>query len=117
MSRVAEGHFRRKREAPLILRGSTAQFRGHPRTWTSDRFLISSGHLRAEAPSSGDSPLLMCARSARSAQALFVGSRCPAARVTVEAGGRTLIGPSRVCVLPTRCWCLGGSHRTCVMEY
>ena len=32
MSRVAEGHFRRKREAPLILRGSTSQFRGHPRT-------------------------------------------------------------------------------------
>ena len=30
MSRVAEGHFRRKREAPLILRGSTSQFRGHP---------------------------------------------------------------------------------------
>ena len=32
MSRVAEGNFRRKREAPLILRGSTSQFRGHP--WT-----------------------------------------------------------------------------------
>jgi hypothetical protein len=32
MSRVAEGHFRRKREAPLILRGSTSQCRGHPRT-------------------------------------------------------------------------------------
>ena len=32
MSRVAEGHFRRKREAPLILRGSTSQFRGHPQT-------------------------------------------------------------------------------------
>jgi hypothetical protein len=32
MSRVAKGHFRRKREAPLILRGSTSQFRGHPRT-------------------------------------------------------------------------------------
>src|SRR5215471_1728006 len=31
-SRVAGGHFRRKREAPLILRGSTSQFRGHPRT-------------------------------------------------------------------------------------
>src|SRR6476646_1362899 len=31
MSRVAEGHFRGKREAPLILRGSTSQFRGHPR--------------------------------------------------------------------------------------
>jgi hypothetical protein len=31
MSRVAEGHFRRKREAPLILRGSTSQFRGHTR--------------------------------------------------------------------------------------
>ncbi len=30
MSRVAEGHFRRKREVPLILRGSTSQFRGHP---------------------------------------------------------------------------------------
>jgi hypothetical protein len=30
MSRVAEGHFRRKREAPLILRGSTSQLRGHP---------------------------------------------------------------------------------------
>ena len=28
----AKGHFRRKREAPLILRGSTSQFRGHPRT-------------------------------------------------------------------------------------
>ncbi len=33
MSRVADGHFRRKREAPLILRGSTSQFRGHPRIW------------------------------------------------------------------------------------
>jgi len=32
MSWVAKGHFRRKREAPLILRGSTSQFRGHPRT-------------------------------------------------------------------------------------
>jgi len=32
MSRVADGHFRRKREAPLILRGSTAPFRDHPRT-------------------------------------------------------------------------------------
>src|SRR5215471_1767093 len=31
MSRVAEGHFRRKRAAPLILRGSTSPFRGHPR--------------------------------------------------------------------------------------
>jgi len=31
MSRGAAGHFRRKREAPLILRGSTSQFRGHPR--------------------------------------------------------------------------------------
>jgi hypothetical protein len=30
MSRVAAGHFRRKREAPLILRGCTSQFRGHP---------------------------------------------------------------------------------------
>jgi hypothetical protein len=29
---VAKGHFRRKREAPLILSGSTSQFRGHPRT-------------------------------------------------------------------------------------
>jgi len=28
MSRVAAGHFRRKREASLILRGSTSQFRG-----------------------------------------------------------------------------------------
>jgi hypothetical protein len=27
----AEGHFRRKREAPLIVRGSTSRFRGHPR--------------------------------------------------------------------------------------
>jgi len=31
VSRVAEGHFRRKREAPLIVRGSTSQSRGHPR--------------------------------------------------------------------------------------
>jgi hypothetical protein len=31
MSTVAGGHFRRKRKAPLILRGSTSQFRGHPR--------------------------------------------------------------------------------------
>jgi hypothetical protein len=34
MSRVAEGHFRRKREALLILRGSTSRFRGHPRVLT-----------------------------------------------------------------------------------
>jgi hypothetical protein len=32
MSRVAKGYSRRKREAPLILKGSTSQFRGHPRT-------------------------------------------------------------------------------------
>jgi len=31
MSRVAEGHFRSKREAPLIMRGSTSQFGGHTR--------------------------------------------------------------------------------------
>jgi hypothetical protein len=29
--KVAKCHFRRKREAPLTLRGSTSQFRGHPR--------------------------------------------------------------------------------------
>ena len=28
-----EAHFRRKREAPLTVRGATAQSRGHPRTW------------------------------------------------------------------------------------
>ena len=28
MSRVAAGHFRRRRDAPLILRESTSQFRG-----------------------------------------------------------------------------------------
>ena len=39
MSRVAEGHFRRKREAPLILRGSTSQFRGHPRMLAQAGFL------------------------------------------------------------------------------
>jgi hypothetical protein len=31
LSTVAAGHFRRKREASLIVRGSTSQFRGHPR--------------------------------------------------------------------------------------
>jgi arylsulfatase A-like enzyme len=32
MSRVADGHFRRKCETRVILRGRTSQFRGHPRT-------------------------------------------------------------------------------------
>jgi hypothetical protein len=39
MSRVAEGHFRRKREAPLILRGSTSQFRGHTRISAQSQLL------------------------------------------------------------------------------
>src|SRR5215472_17529077 len=45
-SRVAGGHFRRKREAPLILRGSTSQFRGHPRTWSRPALL----HLSPGCP-------------------------------------------------------------------
>ena len=48
MSRVAKGHFRRKREALLILRGSTSQFRGHPRNLASPRLCAFSGHAAVD---------------------------------------------------------------------
>ena len=48
MSRVAEGHFRRKREARLILRGGTSQFRGPSpdRTSSVSSLLGDLAHLR-----------------------------------------------------------------------
>ena len=65
MSRVAGGHFRRKREAPLILRGSTSQFRGHPQgaipgptfTRTLEPFdAVRAAQLRSAAPDSAKRP-------------------------------------------------------------
>jgi hypothetical protein len=44
MSKVAGGHFRRKREAPLILRGSTSQFRAIPGPEPSHNFCVFPGH-------------------------------------------------------------------------
>ena len=60
MSRVAAGHFRRKREAPLIVRGSTSQCRGHPRNLASPRLCAFSGPAVVDlvAPPDQGSPSL-----------------------------------------------------------
>jgi hypothetical protein len=54
MSRVAEGHFRRKREAPLILRGKHVTIQGHPRPEPGHAFCTFHRLPRPSNPKKGD---------------------------------------------------------------